>query len=201
MQFFKDNSYDIVKLYVNQIGIAIFATVLYTAIGSMGDESFIRALNIVISIFSILFYCALLYNVSWEYGAKDKIRIDANKATFDKWKGLKMALIASVPNAVFSAFALLFGFIYMLSSLDFAAVISGVSNFFMRITMSMYNGIIQTVFGAFDGVSDSAFLGAAAVFLFVSVIGVAVVHIGYTFGSREYKIFGFISNKKDGKGI
>lgn len=39
MKIFKENSYDIVKLYVNQIGIMIFSMLLYTAVGSFENES------------------------------------------------------------------------------------------------------------------------------------------------------------------
>ena len=197
MRFFKDNSYDIVKLFVNQIGIAIFSMVLNLAVNSMGDKSFSLGLSIAISVFSVLFYCSLLYNVAWEYGAKDKIHIDANKAVLDNVKGFKMALFASLPNFFISLLALFFGVIYMISSLDFAAVISGVANFFMRMLMSMYHGIIHSIFGGFDSVSDASFLGAAAVYFFVSAIAIAVVHIGYTFGSRELKIFAFVTEKND----
>ena len=196
MNFFKANSYDIVKLYINQIGLAIFSFVLYTAVGSMGDESFIDGLNIGISIFSMIFYFALLYNVSWEYGAKDKIRADANKIYFDKFKGLKMALFACVPNVALSLITAVFGFIYRISSLELAAVISGVANFFMRITMSMYNGIIQTAFGAFESVADFSFLGSALVFMLVSTLSIAVNHFSFTLGAREIKLFGFLSSGK-----
>lgn len=193
MRFFKNNSYDIVKLYVNQIGIAIFATVLYTAVGSMGEAKVINALNMAISIFSILFYFVLIYNVCWEYGAKDKIRIDAGRLEYDKIKGIKMSLLASVPNVVISGICVLTAVIYKLASAEFAAVISGVLNFFMRITLSMYLGVVQAVFGAFDSVADASFIGAGIAFTLISVFSVAVTHIGYTFGVKNFKILSLFS--------
>ena len=39
MKFFKENSYDIVKLFINQIGITIFSFMLYTAVAMIEDES------------------------------------------------------------------------------------------------------------------------------------------------------------------
>lgn len=196
MRFLKNNSYDIVRLYVNQIGIAIFSMVLNIAVNSMGEESFSLGLTIAISIFSAIFYCSLLYNVSWEYGAKDKIRADANKIEYNGTKGLLMGLIAAIPNVLLTSLALVFGFVYKLSNLDFAAVISGIANFFMRLSLSMYHGIIDSIFGGFSSVSDASFLGAAAAYLLASGIAVAVTHIGYILGSREYKIFAFLSSKK-----
>ena len=38
MRFFKSNSYDIVKLYINQIGISIFSLFLYFAVESLPME-------------------------------------------------------------------------------------------------------------------------------------------------------------------
>ena len=39
MKRIKDNSYDIVVLIINQIGISIFALVLYTSMGFIGESS------------------------------------------------------------------------------------------------------------------------------------------------------------------
>ena len=199
MRFFKENSYDIVKLYVNQIGIAIFSFVLYSAVGSMGDDGVERALNTAISVFSILFYFALIYNVAWEYGAKDKIRIDAKRAEYDKAKCAKMSLLSCVPNFIISAICIIFALIYKFSGADFAAVIVGVVNFFMRITMSMYLGIIQIIFGSFESFADMSFIGSAAAFFAVSFLSVAVSHIGYVFGAKDFKIFS-VFGKKTNKG-
>ena len=189
MRFFKNNSYDIVKLYINQIGIAIFSTVLYTAVGSMGEAKLISALNMAISIFSVLFYFMLIYNVAWEYGAKDKIRIDADRLVYDRAKGVKMSLFASVPNVVISGTCVITALIYKFTSAEFAGVVSGVLNFFMRITLSMYLGIVQSIFGAFNSVADMSFIGAGIAFTLISVFAVIVTQIGYLFGAKNFKIF------------
>ena len=60
MKFLKENSYDIVKLFINQIGIAIFSTVLYTAVGDIEDVALRSGIRIAISAFAMLFYFALL---------------------------------------------------------------------------------------------------------------------------------------------
>ena len=65
MRFLKENSYDIVRLYINQIGITIFSLVLYFSITSLSNNPDGGALylkvKIGISIFAILFFYALLY--------------------------------------------------------------------------------------------------------------------------------------------
>ena len=83
MRFLKENSYDIVRLYINQIGMTIFSLVLYFSVTSLGDNPDSAALyvklKIGISIFAILFFFALLYTAAWDWGANDKIRIDSGK--------------------------------------------------------------------------------------------------------------------------
>ena len=79
MKIFKENSYDVVKLYVNQLGIMIFSMLLYTAVGAFENEKLSLALSIFVSVFSICFYLVLIYYAIWEIGAKDKIRIDGGR--------------------------------------------------------------------------------------------------------------------------
>ena len=67
MRFFKENSYDIVRLYINQIGISIFSMVLYTAVGTIELSS--KLLDVGLSVFLLGFYFTLIYTASWEYGA------------------------------------------------------------------------------------------------------------------------------------
>ena len=62
MNFFKENSYDIVKLYLTQIAISVFALIMYTSAGFIqANTSLSATFQIIISIFSILFYFVLLY--------------------------------------------------------------------------------------------------------------------------------------------
>jgi hypothetical protein len=82
---------------------------------------------------------------------------------------------------------------------EFAGVVSGVLNFFMRITLSMYLGVMQSIFGSFDSVADMSFIGAGIAFTFVSVLGVAVTQIGYLFGAKNFKIFSIFSKQNDKK--
>ena len=69
MKFLKENSYDIIRLIINQVGITIFAFVIYTAVGSVKIESRLAVilLRVGISVFSALFYYALIYTVAWDW--------------------------------------------------------------------------------------------------------------------------------------
>ena len=72
MKFLKENSYDILRLYINQIGITIFSLVLYFSVGMLDDKVLSLRLKIAISVFAMLFFFALLYTAAWDWGAKDK---------------------------------------------------------------------------------------------------------------------------------
>ena len=98
MKFFKENSYDITKLFINQMGITIFSLVLYTAIGFIDDATLNLRVKVILSAFAAVFYFALLYTATWDFGAKDKIRIDSGKYSVTEFKGLLMSLIASIPT-------------------------------------------------------------------------------------------------------
>ena len=112
MKFFKENSYDIIKLYINQLGITIFSLIMYTAggmINSGEDAGISLPLRLGISIFSSLFYFVLIYTAAWDWGAKDKIRIEGGKIQRDGYKGFKLALYANVINFVLCTAVIIFG--------------------------------------------------------------------------------------------
>ena len=101
--FWKKNSDMIVKLIVHQFGLTVFGFLLYSAASVSGN----RALVIGFSIFSVAFYLFLIYNLAWENGSKDKIRIDAGRQERDNFKGLKADLIAQIPNFIIALVSLI----------------------------------------------------------------------------------------------
>ena len=198
MKIFKENSYDIVRLYVNQLGIMIFSMLLYTAVGSFENARLSTALSIFVSIFSVCFYLVLIYYVMWEIGAKDKIRIDGGRAEPCKCKGLVMGLFANVPNLVLSIFTLLFLSIFLISGSNVISSIFLVFNLITRFHASMYLGIISAVVptGLSAGKIDYIeMLVETVLFVVIPMISVAVTHLAYHLGSKEKKLFSFLTNK------
>ena len=198
MKIFKENSYDIVRLYVNQLGIMIFSMLLYTAVGSFENARLSTALSIFVSIFSVCFYLVLIYYVMWEIGAKDKIRIDGGRAEPCKCKGLVMGLFANVPNLVLSIFTLLFLSIFLISGSNVISSIFLVFNLITRFHASMYLGIISAVVptGLSAGKIDYIeMLVETVLFVVIPTISVAVTHLAYHLGSKEKKLFSFLTNK------
>ena len=110
MQFLKRNSYDIVRLVLNQFALAVFGVVLTTAARMRADGGF-DWLTLVVSIFSTLFYLYILYATLLEMGGKHKVKIDSGSMAEDKHLGLKLMLFAQIPNFLI-LFLMLLGWVF-----------------------------------------------------------------------------------------
>ena len=194
MGIFKEHSYDIVKLYINQIGITIFSMFLYTAVGTIEDSGLFSTLRIVVSIFSILFYFVLVYHIVWELGAKDKIRIDAGRMEENKIKGLKIGLFANSPNFVFVGLALFLFIIYMASGAEVLYTIFGILNGLFRIFVSMYLGMIQGLTNSLGGNLDLTV--ETILYIAFSAVAALITYLSYLMGLKDKRLFPTTPNKK-----
>lgn len=199
MKIFKENSYDIVRLYVNQLGIMIFSMLLYTAVGSFSDEKVASISSILVSVFSICFYLVLIYYVLWEIGAKDKIRIDGGKIEPSPKKGLIMGLFANIPNFVLGLLTVLFLVLFMATKNDGIYAAFLIFNTITRFHASMYLGVIVAAvpgmtFG--DSVDYTEFLIESILFAVIPIISPLITHLAYTLGSKEKRLFNFTKSKK-----
>lgn len=203
--FFKTYSYEITKLFINQVGITIFALVLYTAAGSIEDNALFSKLRVILSVFSALFFYALIYTAAWDYGARDKIKIDSGKLSMEKNAGLKMAIIANIPNFVAAGLSALFMGLYMLTNAEGLYTAFAVFNLIIRFISAMFLGIIQGIFSFLETSDTSSrqyllyFFWQSVAYFIVPLFTIAVTHIGYVFGLKEKKIFNFASVKKKEK--
>ena len=190
MNFIKNNFYDIVRLIIIQVGITIFSFVIYTAAGAIELESGTLIIKICISVFSMLFYFSLLYTTAWDWGAKDKIRIDGGRMQKDDYKGIKMSLLANIPNFVLSFLCALALGLYILG-VECLNTVAFIFNTLMRFWMGMYLGVLQ---GIFNGRTDNVgFFFQAIGYFVIPILSILVTHFGYKMGSLERKIF---SSKK-----
>ena len=197
MRFFKENSYDVVRLYVNQFGITIFSLILYFSASIVADEAWRMTIYLLISVFSTLFFYALIYYTAWEFGGKDRIRIDAGRMEYNRYKGLYLGLLAAAPNLVFSLLSILGKGIYMISHFGFFDVLFAIPNVLLRFTSAMYMGSLKYLFNpASASVSDGMFLLQSVGFLVLSVIGALIVHFGYYMGHGCYHIMDFLRSDK-----
>lgn len=191
MRFFKENSESIIKLIINQIGIAIFAFFLYTAAGAIKSEVGGASLliNVLISVFSILFYFVLIYNVMWEIGAKDKIRIDGKRMERKPEKGILMGIYANIPNFIIMGIALLLILLYILTGAEVLKTIFGVLNAIFRIFVSMYLGALMGISAPFGVGTDIYYLVQTVGFIVFSLVSALVIHISYLMGLNDLRIF------------
>ena len=199
MKFFKNNSYDIIKLYINQIGITIFAMIMYTAGGMIntGENSGVSLpVRLGISVFSTIFFFVLIYMAAWDLGAKDSIRSESGKIKRDGIKGLKMSLFANVPNFVLTLGVIAFALISILSGAAWASSAFGVFDMILRFSASMYIGIVQWIFGSVSLSVAHLHLLQACAFLFMALVSVFVTYLGYRLGLDERKLFSLKSYKK-----
>jgi hypothetical protein len=200
MKFLKDNSYDIVRLLINQVGITIFSLILYTSIGAVNiEDGMKRGVNVALSVFSMLFYFALLYTVAWDWGAKDKIRIDGGRMEPDVFKGAKMAFFANVPNFILTFVCVLTFSIFLATDSLAAENVSRVFDLIIRLFMSMYLGVLQGIFNGLRGNENMFYFAQAIGYFVIPVLPILATQFGYTMGTKEKKIFGSSAPKNNNK--
>ena len=194
MRFFKENSYDIVRVFINNIGITIFSLMLYSAAAIAEDN--ILTFNVLISCFSILFLCALLYYVGWDYGLKDRLSVDQGRMGMCKNRGLYLTLFASIPNFFFAAFGAALLGIHMLSGIEFFYTLFAICNVICRFIESMYIGVLQGIFSFLDPTSDLYFLLQSIGFTVFPLLAVLSTHFGYRSGLVGKHFLGIFSKEK-----
>lgn len=195
MRFFRENSDSIVKLYINQIGVAIFSMFLYTAAAALSLDGVATMLvKVGISVFAMLFYFSLVYTVAWEIGAKDKIRIDGGRMEEKKSKGLYLGAWANSPNFVFIGLALFLFLIYIASGVEVLYTIFGILNGLFRIFVSMYLGVIQGLTSGLDGNID--LLAETVLYIVFSAVGAVITWLSYLRGLKDKRFFPMPPKKK-----
>jgi hypothetical protein len=187
MKFFKDNSYDIVRLFINQVGITIFSLVLYTAVGFVEDSKLSLTLKVVLSIFSTAFYFSLLYTVAWDYGSKDQLKIESGKYQISKYKGIFLGLFSNALNFILTGLCSLSIGIYMLNNQDWLFTAFGILNLIMRFILAMYLGMIQGLTSGLAGNVD--YLCESLAYVIFPLFAVFFVAFGYSMGLKNKRLF------------
>ena len=195
MKFFKENSYDIVKLLINQLGIAIFAFMLYVTASLIENSSVNQPLRVCISVFSILFYYALIYSATGDIGAKDRIKIDGGKYKPTPFKGGLMATFANLPNFLVVGIAIICKMIHYFGGAEGFNLVFGILNALFRFFMSMYLGAIGGIFSFVTDENLGFLLESVGYFLF-PIIAIAVCQLGYYLGTREWRFSNLLSSDK-----
>lgn len=170
--FFKNRSYDMVKMFLNQFAISLFGLVLAMA---TSERPKLRNFS---SGFSILFYLFLLYVMTWELGFKDKISVDLGKKPRRPLTGLMISLCANIPNFFFAT-AITLG--AMLPDVAFFSKLGGLS-----VGAALFSE------GMFAGLLTNHFLGNPLnsywwVWFLITIPAMATCALAYYLGLRDIK--------------
>ena len=147
-KFFHDYSYSVVKMFVDQFAIAIFGTSLTLATThSHGTSTEFDSFTLIVSICSAIFYLVLLYTLTWEIGAKDRVSVDSGRKPYRPHLGLLLSLLANIPNLIL---AILYALATLFQTLSVFAAESMVQmkfvvRFIASLLQGMYFGTITTV--------------------------------------------------------
>ena len=179
--FWNENKKIIGKLILNQFGAAFFGLMLVLA--ASAAESIKVQLELLVSIFAILFYLFLLYNVLWQKGAEDSIRIDGGRQKYMPLKGLYISLIANIPNFIIA--------ILILVSNPFSStqLWAGNMNFISRIASLIWEAMYAGVVSFFSPRNPIAHL-------LIIFPALATSTGAYLLGVNNKRLFGFLNKKK-----
>lgn len=198
MKFIKENSYDIVRFFIYQLGIAVFSLTLAIPLETaVEDEQMGAIVQFCVSLLAVAFYSVLVYTVSWDHGATDRIRIDAGKTSYDPYKGAKIAMLACVPNLLVSAVAIISALLH--SDGNAWTAVLGVTLMVLGLMESMYLGTVELISSLAVTGTQSFFIIKSICFFVLPFVVVLSAHFGYAMGDKNKKIFGFLSNKKKKK--
>ena len=192
-KFFHDYSYNIVKMFVNQFAISLFGFSLTLATTQIyvdrKSSSGFDTLTLIVSLFAIMFYLFLIYTLSWEIGAKDRISVDSGKKPYRPHLGLLLSAIANLPNILA---AVLFGIaaIFKASSMMF------VVRFVATLIQGMYFGIITAISLPVGG--EYVQLNSLwPTFFLITVPAMLTSWLAYFWGFKEFRLLDTIFNKSN----
>jgi hypothetical protein len=127
--------------------------------------------------------------VAWEIGAKDKIRVDAQRLTRDPKKGILLGLWANSLNFIVIGVALILYILYALSGAEAFHSIFAILNLIFRLFVSMYLGSIQVICAAFENSTHLYWLSQTFLYIIFSALSAFVIYISYIFGLNDWRIF------------
>ena len=190
-RFFHDYSYNIVKMFVNQFAISIFGMSLTLATTQIYVDSTAASgfdtFTFIVSIFAVLFYMFLIYTLSWEIGAKDKISVDSGKKPYRPHLGLLMSLVANIPN-------LIVAILYAIATIAKADGMLFVVRFIATLLQGMYFGII-TAASLPIGDTYVQLNSLWPTFFLMSLPAMITSWIAYFLGHKDFRFLAFITKR------
>lgn len=188
--FFKQYSYNIVRDILNQFIISIFGAALSMATSATESKTF----TIVVSVFAILFYLFLVYNTTWEIGAKDRVSVDVGKKTYRPYTGLVISAVANIPKFLIAIMFVVS--VYLIPSGKIATAIEVVVRLAYMLLGGMYTGIMMTVNISSSGLTMISAWWSYFVFIIPALV---TSWIAYYAGFKNFRLIAPIFDKKNTK--
>lgn len=179
-EFFKSYSYSIMKLFLNQVAIALFGLGLALACGMASNTR----MQLITGIGSVIFYLFLQYANMWEQGAKDGISAEARGLSRGLWRGFAMGAAAGALNLLLALFVVLGWAVPAMAGLGGAAKVIAL------LVEGMYIGILATPLG---GLPLNAYAWPYVVIVLPSVI---VCGVAYIIGSYNLHFTNILIQKR-----
>lgn len=171
--FLKKRSYDIVKMFINQLALSIFGNALALATGEN-----MSGLRIATGIFSVGFYLFLIYIMLWDLGAKEHHRLERGEEGQTKFTGLYMALVASAPNMILAVLVTLGTFLPALGN------VGGACKLIALFLEGMYTGLLAIPVGG------APLHSTWFIYFLLPLPLIATAMVAYIAGTKEFRIFG-----------
>ncbi len=170
---FRDHSYNMVKMFLNQFATAIFGFSLALAAGKAENPT----LRNVTSIAAILFYLFLLYTMTWELGFKDRGGILHGRIKNQPYKGALISLFANLPNLLFAVFITFGTFIPN----SFFGSLGAFGKSAALILEGMYTGLLA------HPVNGTPLNQMWFVYFLITIPAILTSGIAYLFGTKDIK--------------
>lgn len=171
--FFKEHSYNMVKMLLNQFATSIFGLVLALAAGKAQNPT----LRNVTSVCAILFYMFLLYTMTWEIGYGDKIAVEHEKKRRNPFTGVLISACANVIGFVCAVCITLAS----LFNVAFFGTLGGIATLLDMLLNGMYVGLLANQVG---GVPLNSYW---FVWFLIILPAIAVSGIAYNMGLHDKK--------------
>ena len=174
-------------MFVNQFAISLFGVVLAMATAAADNN----ALTVAVSIFAIAFYLFLIYTMTWEIGAKDRISVDYGKMPKRLYTGVLLSLIANIPNFIL---AILYSIAYpFMGKHLWAGNLNVVLNLLSAVLEGMYRGLLSVM----TLPSGKPLLQAWWSYFLIILPAVIASGLAYLAGFHNFRMLATYFNKRE----
>ena len=139
-KFFSNYSYHCVKIFVDQIAIAVFGLALAITTAkadSANDPNQIQPMTVVVSVGAVLFFLIMAGQIAFKCGVEDREKISLGRFPKNNYTGFLMGLIANIPNLVLAVMYAVFGLF------EATGGIAAFANLAMKLIYGEYLGILS----------------------------------------------------------